>query len=278
VASCHDSTIHIGKKDSPVCKYAIISAIISVITSVITSVIDASYKRYRGLQKLVVRADIGGLMVMMRVGYLVFLLSCLSACGYTLRRGEQGLGGVSSGQGVSRLFIPLVENTTVHTGFEAEVTSSLREVLAQSIGVRVVDHSDNADFFLLASIYDYSRMRGPEWITGSPVSQQNNGLMAGALVARDLELSLAMTIKLVENPRKTGLQRLVWIKDFRGSARYPASRRFTHVDQAFVPETHLMELGAASAMHINLSRERIQLQSLARTLARQVVDQVVQDF
>jgi len=197
----------------------------------------------------------------------LIILFILTGCGYTLQRGEVSLGGVSAGsEKAQKIFIPVVDNMSVRAGPEVPLTTALRETLSAAPGVDVVDDPSKADFILLGSIVLYDRLPGPTTFV----------ITNGQRIAGDIRIKLMVKMKLLEivdrdNSKSTTPRKIVWDRDFSTESLIESSRRQLAEGSSF-------DAGSSSAVWINDAREKLQLRSLSQTLARQVVDQVVQDF
>jgi hypothetical protein len=211
-----------------------------------------------------------GVMHRSRLNFYVGLMFCwLSACGYASRKGEVVLGGTTK-PGPQKLFIPIVDNLTVRTGFEVTLTNALRKSLSTVRGLELVESSDSADYFLLGTLTKH-RLEARSAILGTNLTQGRGGIAENQSTAADLSLTLDLRVQLVERSAEGSFRRELWTRDFSRSAVVEASTRH---------DVGLNSLSSASysAPHINASREEIQVRLLSEQLAQLVLDQVVQDF
>ncbi len=201
------------------------------------------------------------------VSWVFIGLLVLSACGYSPRRKDVVLGNKQNRQS---LFVPIVDNITTRGGIEAIVTNALRENLASIRGVELVDNPEEASYLLLGTIRSFSRRSGVSSVTGSPTSAAQGGLAQDQITAAEIHLELVVQMKLVEKVTSadaaTPLRKLIWDRPFSESANFETSRRFTEAT------------GSSSTVHINDSRELIQVRILSQKIAQKIFDQVVQDF
>ena len=201
------------------------------------------------------------------------LLFGVGDCAYSFRRGDVALGGVKdSGNAPQTIFVPVVDNLTTRTGMETAITSALRDTLASVRGLEVVNDADHAQFLLLTSIQKYTLEHGSYVVTGNARTQSLGGLADGDGTAKDLLLTIEMKVNLLEQTdRKRGLRRVIWSKIFSKSGGFDSAQRFysTGMD---------LDSGSATAPLINDSREKFQVKLLSDAMAKQVVDQVIQDF
>lgn len=200
----------------------------------------------------------------------VLILSTLMAgCGYNVKPTEFSLGSVSANEHkqVQRIYIPVIDNLTTRTGAEGTITNALRESLAAVKGAEVVIREDEADFLLLAKLRDYSRGNaGGRARTGDYGSEHRGELSNTRESSWDINLTLSLEVELLERIPQSESRRRLWTRTFTQSGNYEASPRFSERD------------GSSSVSHIHRSREQVQLKTFAEGFARQIVDQVVQDF
>lgn len=196
------------------------------------------------------------------------LLAGLLSCGYRVKRDEASLAGMAgtNKEGPQRVFVPVVDNITLRTGVEGQMTNALRETLAAMKGLEIVGSEREADFLVIGTINTYTREAGTP-IAGTLDSERTGGLVTSQNTAADIRVTLGLEARLLQRLHDgSGGRRLVWSRSFLQSAAYESSRRFTE------------RQGSSSLSHINQSREMMQVKSLANSLAQQIVDQVVQDF
>lgn len=199
----------------------------------------------------------------------VLIFSALAGCGYNVKPTEFSLGSVSASEAkqVQRIYIPVIDNLTTRTGAEGTITNALRESLAAVKGAEVVLREDEADYLLLAKLRDYSRGNaGGRARTGDFPSQQRGELADKRETSWDVNVALSLEVELLERIPQSENRRRLWTRTFTQSGNYEASTRFSERD------------GSSSASHIHRSREQVQLKTFADGFARQIVDQVVQDF
>lgn len=196
---------------------------------------------------------------------LVWGLLFLTACGYGIRRRDVVLGE-GGGARVQRVFVPVVDNLSLKTGIESQITTTLRETLSGIKGIELVGSADEAQFLLLASITSLDR--GVESVvTGTPSTQAEGGLANNQVSAGQIKVVLGMNARLVEKAGSDGkLRRQLWSRDFLRDGVYETSRRFSDIS------------GSSSTPQINESRELVQIRVLAEAISQQILDQVVQDF
>jgi hypothetical protein len=198
---------------------------------------------------------------------LVVLLS-LSSCGYHLHRPsfEGGEGKKLNPQSSTLLFVPVVDNLTTRTGFEADLTTAFREAFAGLRGIQLVSGMDsNPRYLLLISARKFDRAYGGVPVTGTRETQAVGGLSRNEISAAVIRVDFGIEVKLVE-VLPGDLRRVIWNQVFEESGTYDASRRFTE------------KQGASSNPHINASRETVFLKGVFETLARRAADQTSQDF
>ncbi len=199
---------------------------------------------------------------------LCLLTLWLSSCSYTVRRNYISLGGeAATNKKTFHIFVPVVDNLSYRTGFEATITSALRENLAAVKGLDVIRNEEEADYILLATINDYRVLHGKTPVSGSTSSEAAGGLTNKATITADIRLIVVMTVRFVERSSAGNPQRELWSRPFQKEAVFEAStNRLTEVR------------GSSSAVHVNNSREATQFKILADNLAKLVVDQVAQAF
>ena len=166
----------------------------------------------------------------------------------------------------------MVDNVTVRTGIEVVVTNAIRDKLAAADGIDVVNSAEAADFYLLGNIVKYNDQFGPTTVVGNPTTSAAGGLGVGKIGAADIQVTLGLSVRLLVKLPDTGAaQRLLWNRKFERSGTFASSTRFASVGNG-------IDAGSSSAMHINSSRELIQIRLLSDLLAQQILDQVAQDF
>jgi hypothetical protein len=205
---------------------------------------------------------------LLKLPIFVLVLAGLASCGYSFHRSEASLGGPKGEAGVPQtLFIPVTDNLATKTGVEGLLTSALRETLASIEGLTLVNRAEDARFVMLTSITKYQRRSKYDTNTGTAETQARGGLIKGISTASDIEVLLAIDVRLVENVDPRGqLRRAVWKKNFSRNRTFEAFNRFEEAE------------GAASAVQINESRELLQVQKISVDLAQKVKDQLEQDF
>ncbi len=202
----------------------------------------------------------------------LFILSLLLlSCSYTNRRQGVNLQHSQRVGGPQRVFIPVLDNRSSKPGMEVHFTSALRNALADLKGLKVTDRADEADFLLLGSVQSYERTRGGGVRTGDAVTAAAGEISAGQNVATDIRLRMNIEMRFLEkiypdlkNPAE--LRRTLWTKEFDVDNTFEASSLYSEAR------------GSSSAPNINEARETLQIQTMAENLARQVVDQVMQNF
>jgi len=201
---------------------------------------------------------------------LGFLWCLGTSCSYQLRKGSFRIGGASSPDQTQRLFLPVMDNLSVKTGFEGSITSELRKSLSQVSGVELVHSPSNADLFLLGSILKYDlKMRSPR--PGNAASEAGGGLLAGQSTAHDYTLTLEIKFQLIERENPPQPKREIWTRVFNAEGSFEASSRLEESGDN-------LSSGSASAPHINNSREQLLVKQLAQNIADRVLEQIVQDF
>jgi hypothetical protein len=214
---------------------------------------------------------------MMNKGGVFFLLISVlsmgfSSCAYQLSRG--GVGGLSSsGEGVesARVYVPVVDNMSAEAGPELPLTNALREALSSVRGLDIVNSPEEARFVLLGRIKNWGRSVAGSSSLGTLETEQAGGLLRNQYSAAEISVFMVTEFELVERLEEasTGssqIQKTLWRRSLSEARVYEASRRF---DEAS---------GSSSAPHINRSREAMQLRRISESLARQIIDQVSQDF
>lgn len=204
------------------------------------------------------------------VKYAFLGLLFLGACGYSVKPAEFHLGG-SSPQNTSarpqKIFIPVVDNRTTRTGFEALLTNALRETLDGVRGAQVVGREQDADYILLGALKEYSRSNASSpLLTGDGGSQAVGGLADSTGTARDIRVRWVLDVQLLERVSSESRRR-IWQRTFAQEGTYNTiAQRFRKSD------------GSSSLPQLHASREVVRLKGFSEALARQVLDQVVQDF
>ena len=198
-----------------------------------------------------------------------FLLWGLAGCGYVVKPSEFLLGGSPDGERplAQKIFIPVIDNTTTRTGVEISITNALRETLAGVRGAQVVTREQDANFLLLATLKEYSRGNaGTVLLSGDKASQARGGLFDGGGTARDIRVRWVLDVQLLERVSPEARRR-VWAKTFVQEGTYNTVASRFREDQ-----------GSSSLSQIHAARESVRLKSFSEGFARQVLDQVVQDF
>ena len=212
------------------------------------------------------------LRIFKRLTFLLALLSFLAACGYTNRRKDVLLGASTQrSESPQKIFVPVVDNLTTRPGIEATITNALRDTLSTIKGVQIVNSESEAEFLLLASVFSYEKKKGGSYTTGSEATALAKGLAKDESMAMDINVSMQFSVKFLQkipNPKQADneILRQVWVRDFAQQATFEAAQLFEEAR------------GASTAPHINESREILQHRIIAENLAKQVIDQVVQDF
>jgi hypothetical protein len=210
----------------------------------------------------------------LRFGRLVlfaFLLSLLVSCAYQLRRASVRLGGLSQGQGHTRIYVPIVDNLSSEVGPELILTSALRESLAAIPNVVLVQKPEQADYLLLSRIRNWGRSVVGKTAQATAGDQAVGGLIEGQVSAADIQVFLEAEFELLENLSEASadgvrVQKTLWVRNLSDRRNFEALQRFDEVS------------GSSAAPHVNRSREELQLRKVAQSIARQVLDQVAQDF
>jgi hypothetical protein len=194
----------------------------------------------------------------------------LGSCAYRLQRGGLGLTGLGEGVATARVFVPVVDNVSTEVGPEGVLTGAVREALATLHGLEVVNHESQAQFILLGRIRDWGRYMAAPTGRATQEDEDRGGLIRNQTSASDIRVFLNTEFELLEvMPTSTAqvpLRRSLWSRNYRSEANYEAFARF---DEAS---------GSSSAPHVNRSRERLQLRQMSERIARQIIDQVSQDF
>lgn len=200
---------------------------------------------------------------------IVLLFVACAACSYQVRKGESQLGG-AQGTGTQNIFIPVVDNLSVRTGFEGGLTSAVRKALSQVKGVALVNDSGSASHYLLGTVLSYDVVTRSSR-QGSPTTQSLGGLVADQSSAQDMTLTLKVRFQLIEKQANSAFKHELWTRDFTADGVFEASHRLNKAGAD-------ISAGSESAPQINDSRELIQARILSDSIASKVLDQVVQDF
>jgi hypothetical protein len=199
----------------------------------------------------------------------LFLLGLCLGCSYQLRKDNYRLGGVEK-QGSQKVFIPIVDNLTVKTGFEGVLTSAVRKAMAKVSGVELVSSPQDANFYLLGSVLSYE-LNTNSTRQGTAESASLGGLADRQSSALDLKLKMKVRFQLVERVDNSGTKKEIWSRIFATDGTFEASPRLN-------VSGNDLQAGAEFAPHINDSRELIQVKILSEAIASRVLDQVTQDF
>lgn len=203
---------------------------------------------------------------------LSLLILAISACSYHIQKGSGGLGDLAKTQGgKARIYVPISDNLSSEAGPEMMLTSSLREVLSTLPDVILVQNPDQADYFLLTRITDWGRFATGTSKIASAEDQAMGGLIQGQSSAADIKVFLNADFELLENLQTASssnqkIQKSLWVRQLSEERSFEAFRRFDELS------------GSSSAPQIHRSREELQLRKITQSLARQVLDQVTQDF
>ncbi len=194
----------------------------------------------------------------------------VSGCAYKLQKGGLGLSGLGEGVETAHVFVPVIDNLSTEVGPEAVLTGAVREALATLRGLEVVNDSSRARFILLGRVRDWGRYTAGTTGASSQDAEDRGGLIRNQTSAANIKVFLDTEFELLEvlagEPSAIPLRRSLWTRQFRTEANYEA---YTLFDEAS---------GSSSAPHINRSRERLQLRKMSERIARQIIDQVSQDF
>jgi hypothetical protein len=198
------------------------------------------------------------------------LATCLSlsSCAYKLRRGglTRGVGDIDN----ASIFVPVIDNLSTEVGPEAVLTGSVREAMATLQGVDVVNSQKQARFVLRGRIKRWGRNFGTPTTASSAAAEAAGGLIENQTSAADIKVSLVADFELLElvspGTNEMPILRNVWKREFRSEGSFEAYNRFDE------------RSGSSSAPFINRSRENLQLRKLSDNIARQIIDQVSQDF
>lgn len=193
----------------------------------------------------------------------------MAACAYQLRRGSLGLGGLGEGVESARVFVPIVDNMGTEVGPESVLTGAVRESLATLQGLDVVNSEGKANFILLGRVKDWGRSVVSNSSLSTAAAENRGGMIRNQFSAADIKVYMVADFELLEVRASSGdlpVRRRLWTRQFRTEGNYEASALFDEFS------------GSSSAPHINQSRERLQLRRISETMARQIIDQVSQDF
>jgi hypothetical protein len=185
-----------------------------------------------------------------------------------LRRGSlnRGVGDVES----ARVFVPIVDNLSTEVGPEAVLTSALREAMSTLQGIEVVNSESDARFVLRGRVKEWGRRLSSPTSLSTAQSEARGGLIRNQTTAADIKVSMTADFELLEVQPSSDLapsvSRRLWQRQFTSESTYEAYNRFEELS------------GSSSAPFINRSRERLQLRKMSDTMARQIIDQVSQDF
>jgi len=196
------------------------------------------------------------------------MLLVVSSCAYRLRRGSlsKGVGDVEN----ARVFVPIIDNMTAEVGPEAVLTGAVREAMSTLRGIEVVNEEQRARFMLLGRVREWGRRSAAASRSATVVEQDRGGLIEKQTTAADIRVFLVVEFELSEiipsGTSQTSVKRNLWKRQFKSDASFDA---YAYHDEL---------AGSSSAPHINRSREDLQLRQMADGIARQIIDQVSQDF
>jgi hypothetical protein len=205
-----------------------------------------------------------------RVRSAAFCFVALSACScaYKLRRGSlnRGVGDIES----ARVFVPIVDNLSTEVGPEAVLTGALREALSTLQGIEVVNSESDARFVLRGRVREWGRRLSSPTSLSTAEAEARGGLIRNQTTAADIKVSMIADFELLEVQSSTdsapSVSRRLWQRQFSSEGTYEAYNRFEELS------------GSSSSPFINRSRERLQLRKMSDSMARQIIDQVSQDF
>ena len=209
---------------------------------------------------------------MSRIFILLSIMGVLApSCAYKLQKGSLSLNKLDAVNSITKIHVPIVDNLSAEAGPEMVLTSALRESLASVSNVELVPSSTEADYLLLVRIKNWGRLVVGNTRQARSKDQAIGGLIEGQVSAADIQVFMDIEVELLENLKKsstieTQVQKSIWIRNLSEERNFEAFRRFDEVS------------GSSSAFNINRSREELQLRNVSQSLARQVLDQVAQDF
>ncbi|NCN40465.1 hypothetical protein GW916_04380 [bacterium] len=192
----------------------------------------------------------------------------LSACSYSLRKGDQPLAkldGKAAASGIQSIYIPVIENLSSTVAPESVLTEALREVFSTQPGLKVVSDESKAEYVLLGRVSHYGTRFFNPTSPSSRAAEDAGGLVENQVTAADIKVYLQADFELLENT-SADMRRSLWSKGIQEETSFEAFNRQNEL------------LGSSSAPHINRSREYLQLRKMSRNMARKILDQVSQDF
>lgn len=196
------------------------------------------------------------------------VLILVSSCAYQLRRGSlsRGVGEIEG----SRIFVPIVDNMSSEVGPESVLTGALREAMSTLDGLEVVNSESEARFILEGRVKEWGRRLATPSPLASAEDEARGGLIRNQTSAADIKVYMNVDFELLEvmasSHGEVPVRRSLWKRKFSSERKFEAYNRFDEL------------AGSSSAPHINRSRERLALTEMSETIARQIIDQVSQDF
>lgn len=181
-----------------------------------------------------------------------------SSCAYTF----QARGNPWKDQGIERVQIRTLQNNSLKPGAENVFTSALLKEFSRGARLRLASDSQDADAFLEGTIDSITN--GISSSTTVPQIAQNDPdakqFFSDVTIATEYSTAAQITVRLVRKRDRA----VVWTQSFAQNKLYPGNNRFG--------------LLGDTSMQINSSEQDLALYEIARNLANDAYDAVLEAF
>ena len=192
--------------------------------------------------------------------YCSLLALCTTHCAYRI--------GDSRLENPIRLIVPVGDNLDPGRNYGATLARVLRVELAAHPDFEIVTDKNDSTHWLEVDIVEINRVSGPTTKQGTELTSKgsNQGIDNEGIVAENIRFTARFRVAFWKKTKRGKKFNLEWSREFNETAIYQSSIRLTE------------SVGASAAPLIHRSREDIEVKKMSVKLAREVRQQILQDF